>query len=233
MAIDTDYSGVWLIIPAYNEAQVISSVVEGVTRWIDPSRIIVVDDGSTDQTSYLATKAGVHLLRHVINRGQGAALATGIQVALQHGAQVIVTFDADGQHDPTDLPTLIKPIQSGLSDVVLGTRFAADCASSIPLTRRLLLKTAVWFTRLLTGLHVTDVHNGLRVLSNRAASQLRIRQDRMEHASEIFDEIKRNRLTYTERPTRIRYSQYSIDKGQKNRDALRLALRIILKKVGG
>ena len=176
---------------------------------------------------------GATVLRHPINRGQGAALATGIAAALRLGAKIIVTFDADGQHDPADLDEMTEPIRSGRADIVLGTRFDPSKPSDVPGGRRLLLKLGVWFTRIISQVRVTDMHNGFRAISAEAAAGLRIRQDRMEHASEILDEIRRNHWRYVERPVRVRYTEYSMTKGQKNHEALRLALRILFYKAGG
>ena len=224
---------VYVVIPAFNEAPVIDHVIKGLEPHVSAPHVIVVDDCSTDQSGSIAASTGACVIRHLINRGQGAALATGIQVALRRGAKAIVTFDADGQHDPDDVPAMVEPVLSGEVDVVLGTRFKRGTATGMPRMRRLVLKTAVLFTRALTGLRITDVHNGFRVLSAEAARTIRIRQDRMEHASEILDEIKFHRIRFLERPTRVRYSAYSLNKGQKNLEALRLALRILFYKVGG
>ncbi len=222
----------YVVIPAYNEAGVIEQVLRSLERYVPRRRVIVVDDGSTDGTLDIARRAGAVALRHAINRGQGAALATGIRAALQLGAAMIITFDADGQHDPADIPAMVEPVRSGEADVVLGTRFHAGVTSRVPPVRRALLKVALFMTRLVTSLRITDVHNGFRVLSAEAAGRIRIRQDRMEHASEILDEIARHKLRYIERPVSIRYSAYSLAKGQKNRHAVGLAVRILLYKVG-
>ena len=197
------------------------------------AHIVVVDDASADETSKVARATGARVLRHPINRGQGAALATGIAAALRLGAKIIVTFDADGQHDPADLPGVIEPIRSGEADIVLGTRFDPSKPSDVPGGRRFLLKLGVWFTRMISQVRVTDMHNGFRAMSADAARRIRMKQDRMEHASEILDEIRRHNLRYVERPTRIRYTDYSMQKGQKNREALRLAMRILFYKAGG
>jgi glycosyltransferase involved in cell wall biosynthesis len=210
---------IFIVVPAYNEAAAIGAVISSLrARW---PRVVVVDDGSRDATGAMAREAGATVLTHIVNRGQGAALQTGIQYALEQGAAVIVTFDSDGQHASEDLERLISPILDGTADVVLGSRFLGS-AEGIPSTRKLLLQGAIFFTRLSSGLKVTDAHNGLRAFSRTAASQIQIELDRMAHASEILDQISRRRMRFVEVPVHIRYSEYSRAKGQSSLGALRV-----------
>lgn len=218
----------WIVIAAYNEGQVIRSVIEGV-RLTYPD-IVVVDDASQDNTAAEARAAGAVVVRHLLNRGQGAALKTGIVYALQEGAEAIVTFDADGQHDPKDIPAMLKPIEEGRADVALGSRFL-DASTTIPTLRRAILTCGVWFTRMMSHIRVTDTHNGLRVFTRQAAQSICIIQDRYTHASEILDEIVRHRLRYMEVPVTIRYTEYSRKKGQSNFDMFKIAMRFILHKL--
>ncbi len=206
------------VVPASNEAQVIGAVIGELRRFVDT--VVVVDDGSTDQTADVAEKSGAVVVRHRVNRGQGAALQTGIAWALQHSADVIVTFDADGQHAAEDVPRLVEPLMLGRYDVALGSRFNQPRTSDVrpdircPAVRRWLLKLATVFDRLRTGLAITDTHNGLRAFSRRAAELITIRQDGMAHASEILDEIARHQLRFTEVPVAVRYTPYARAKGQ-------------------
>src|SRR5205807_7673808 len=131
-------------------------------------QILVVDDGSDDRTGEIAASAGAIVIRHPINLGQGAALQTGIEVALSAGANVVVTFDADGQHRRDDIWKLIDALADRGVDFALGSRFLGR-ALGIPATRRWLLRVATLFTRLTTGLDVTDAHNGLRAMTRRGA----------------------------------------------------------------
>jgi glycosyltransferase involved in cell wall biosynthesis len=165
-------------------------------------------------------------LRHVVNLGQGAALATGIQYALGQGAQVLVTFDADGQHDPADIRKLVEPVIAGEADVALGSRFLAG-ALGVPRRRRMLLKIAILFTGLTDHIWLSDAHNGLRALSASAARQIRITQNRMAHASEIVSEIARLKLRYVEVPVQVRYTDYSQHKGQRATDALNIMIELL------
>lgn len=216
---------VFAVVPAYNEAQVLGESVRALTA--ADLRVVVVDDGSTDETAAVARAAGATVLRHAINRGQGAALQTGIAYALRRGAEQIVTFDADGQHGAEAVPELLQPLLEGRADVVLGSRFL-DGQTRVPMFRRLTLKAAIVFTRAMTGMRITDTHNGLRALSRRAAQCIALRQDRMAHASEILDQIAAARLRYIEVPVHIRYSDYSRRKGQGSLGAFRVALDYLL-----
>ena len=129
-------------------------------------RLIVVDDGSSDRTGELACQEGVIRLRHILNRGLGGALGTGISAALRLGAEVIVTFDADGQHDPDDIARLLDPIEAGEAEVVIGSRMLDP--SGMPYPRRLANWTANVVTYLLFGGWTTDSQSGLRAFSSRS-----------------------------------------------------------------
>jgi glycosyltransferase involved in cell wall biosynthesis len=219
---------VFIVIPAYNEGRTIRQVVEAVRQQYQ--QVVVVDDGSTDGTYEQLAGLGVHRLRHMLNRGQGASLQTGIEYALTHGADVIVTYDADGQHRVQDIATLIEPICQGTAEVVLGSRFLGS-AENIPWHRKSMLRLAVYLTRYLSGLQVSDTHNGLRALSRSAAERIHLTMDRMAHASEILDIIGRERLHYIERPVTISYTSHSLQKGQSTWDAVRLFFKLIEAKV--
>ncbi|MBM3888326.1 MAG: glycosyltransferase family 2 protein [Verrucomicrobia bacterium] len=219
---------VFAVIPAHNEAPVLRDVIAGLLAFC--RNVVVVDDGSRDQTAAVAREAGAQVVRHLINRGQGAAIRTGMDFALSRGAKVIVTFDADGQHDPADLPAIVAPLLRGECDVALGTRFQ-DRRSNVPGLRRLVLRGGIWFTRVVSGIKVTDTHNGFRAFSRRAAEMIEINQDQMAHASEILDEIARQRLRYCEVPVRVRYSDYSRQKGQSSWASLQIVWHFLFEKL--
>jgi len=203
--------GLWVVIPAYNEAGAIGAVLRGLRERLP--RVVVVDDGSTDRTGEIALESGAVVVRHAINLGQGAALQTGIDYALARKASHVCTFDADGQHDPASIAALEAALASSGADVALGSRFLVSSPQMPPL-RRAILRAAVALTRLQTGLRLTDAHNGLRLFTRDAAERIRIHQPGMAHASEILAAIARERLRYIEVPSRVAYTAYSLGKGQ-------------------
>ena len=218
----------WIIIPAFNEETRLANVLRGLRD--KTFSIVVVDDGSGDRTALVAKNAGAVVLRHLINRGQGAALRTGIQFALEHGAEEIITFDADGQHQPEDLSLLITVLRKTGADLVLGSRFLGN-APGIPLHRWCLLKLAVVFTRITTGLNLTDVHNGLRAMTAEAARKLTFTEDGMAHASQILSMAARLRLRVHEVPCSIVYSEQSLAKGQRSTAAFRILGRLAISRL--
>jgi len=218
-----------VVVPAFNESGPIGAVVAGLLPHC--TQCIVVDDGSSDDTAALAAAAGAVVLRHVVNRGQGAAMLTGVRYSLRDDPDVIVSFDADGQHDAADIPALVAPVLAGAADVALGSRFLGR-TENMPRARRLLLKLGIVFTRLFSGIRVTDVHNGLRAWSRTAAGELTISLDGMAHASEILDQIRTHRWRFVEVPTTVRYSPYSLAKGQSAINSIRIAFQLILQRLG-
>ena len=220
--------GVWIVITACNEQRRIGAVLDDLLSWTES--VVVVDDGSRDDTAGEVLKRPVWLVRHAVNLGQGAALQTGIAFALQQEAETIITFDADGQHCTTDLPVLIERLTATGADFVLGSRFLGK-AEGIPWSRKIVLQMAVLFTRVFSGVALTDAHNGLRAMTRRGAQHLRITMNRMEHASEIIDQIARSGLKYVEAPVTVRYTAESLAKGQKSAGALRLGLKLLLERI--
>jgi glycosyltransferase involved in cell wall biosynthesis len=223
-----DHAGTIVVIAAYNEGGVIGGVVAELVA--ERYQVVVVDDGSTDDTAVRARAAGATTLRHAANRGQGAALQSGLRYALQQGACVLVTFDADGQHSVTDLPRLLRPVLDGEADVVLGSRFLGN-AAAVPPARRALLRAAVVFTGIASGLRLTDAHNGLRALSRRAAECLDLQLDGMAHASEIIDQVVLAGCRLVEVPVNVRYTSYSLAKGQRLGHAAHIAWEYLFSKL--
>ena len=221
-------AALFVVIAAYNESRVIGAVVAELCAAGYP--VAVVDDGSADGTAAAAGSAGAIVVRHPINLGQGAALQTGIEFALEHGAETIVTFDADGQHRVADIPALCEALAKNQADFALGSR-ALGASLNAPVSRRILLKLATWFTRLSTGMRVTDTHNGLRAMTKRGAQTLKLRQNRMAHASELLQQIADSGLRYVEVPVTIQYSAYSLAKGQSLGDALTILIDLIARRV--
>jgi len=224
-----DKNKIFIVIAAYNEEKSIADVIKSL-RNENYHNIVVVDDGSKDKTYEICRKEKVHALRHAINRGQGAALKTGIDYAVMKGAEIIVTFDADGQHRADEIKRLTAPIENGEVDVVLGSRFL-DKKTKVPFFKKLTLKGGIIFTRIFSGIKLTDTHNGFRAFSRSAAQRIEIRQDRFEHASEIIDEIARKKIKFREVPVTIIYSKYAKAKGQSIFNSFKIALKLMIGKI--
>lgn len=220
---------IFIVVPAFHEARSIEAVVCDLRNSYE--HVVVVDDGSGDETAATARRSGAIVLRHPVNRGQGAALQTGITFALRNGADCVVTFDADGQHQAADVAKLIAPIVAGECDIVLGSRFLESSASEIPVLRRITLRLAVLFTKVVNRISVTDTHNGLRAFSRRAASRIDLQLDRMAHATELLDQVRESKLPFREVPVHVRYTEYSRSKGQSARGAFRILLHYVLGRV--
>lgn len=203
---------VWVVIPVFNEAEVLDAVVREVLS-VFPN-VVCVDDGSGDGSVEIVLGTGAHLVRHPVNLGQGASLQTGLSYArARPDARYFVTFDADGQHRLEDAVAMVELARSGAADLVLGTRFAT-AAASVPLLKRLILRSAVLLSRAGRRLELTDAHNGLRVLTRPVADDLQITMNGMAHASEIISYLGRSSWRVREIPVSIRYTEYSRRKGQ-------------------
>jgi glycosyltransferase involved in cell wall biosynthesis len=225
---DSALNELWVVIPAFNEGSVITDVVREVRQFCP--NVVLVDDGSRDDTAEHARYAGAIVLRHPINLGQGAALQTGIEFAVRNRAAYVATFDADGQHDVRDLAPMIELLKQRNLDVVLGSRFIGKTVG-MTFSRRLLLHAAVLFTRLTTGMNLTDAHNGLRVFTRKGISTISLLHNRMAHASEILEQIAQNRLAYAEFGNTVRYTEYSRAKGQKASNAVNIVVDLVLGRI--
>ncbi len=218
-----------IVIAAYNEERCIGDVIAELHK-AGYDNVVVVDDGSKDATVQKASAAGATVLQHAINRGQGASLKTGIDYAVNEDADVIVTFDADGQHRVEDLPAIITPVAEGKVDVTFGSRFIGK-PKHIPLVRKILLKGSILVLWLFYGVRMTDAHNGFRALSHEAAQQIRITADRMAHASEIVEEVHRLNLRFKEVPVVIRYTDETLKHGHGSfSESVRILTTMLMKK---
>lgn len=219
LGIETCYPGVWIVIPAFNEAAIIGEVVTDVRAVFD--HVVCVDDGSADGTGEIALRAGAHLVRHPVNLGQGAAIQTGFEYARrQPAAQVFATFDADGQHRVKDLAALVDRLGAHDVDVVIGTRFGRLDGGRLPILKgppflkRVVLRTAARLSRRGRRLGLTDTNNGLRVFNKKVADGLDITMTGMSHANEFVMLIADNHWRVDEVPVEVLYTEYSKSKGQ-------------------
>jgi len=194
------------IVPAYNEEKSIGSVVQSLFSHVD--KVIVVDDCSTDNTSFGAEKAGAIVLRHKINRGQGSALQTGHNYALKLNADYVLHFDGDGQFDVTDIVLALGELKKSGVDILFGSRFL-DNRTKIPWFKKyILFPPARLFNKIFGGVNLTDIHNGFRILNRKALEKIKIEQDRMAHATEIPAKAKKLGLKYIEFPVKVTYHRY-------------------------
>lgn len=220
-------SRTWFVIPMYNEATVVGGVIADLRK--EFPNVVCIDDGSSDGSQDIARAAGAVVIQHPINLGQGAALQTGFEYALQDPElDCIVTFDADGQHRVEDAKAMVERIRSGEADIVLGSRFL-DKRTKLSPAKRLVLKTAAIQSRLSTGLDLTDAHNGLRAISPSVASRIHLTQNRMAHASELVHQLAKMQPRYVEHPVEIIYTDYSKAKGQSLLNAVNIVVELFFK----
>lgn len=225
-----DNSRVFVIVPSYNEATVIATTLQPLVQ--NGYSVVLVDDASTDNTAEAVQHLPVYYIKHDINLGQGAAIQTGLAFALQQNAWCAVTFDADGQHDYQQIPDLLKPLLQHEADVVMGSRFIkTESRKEIPPIRRLVLRTAIVINGLLTGLWLTDAHNGFRALNRKAMQAIHLHENRMAHATEILSQIKQAKLRYMEVPVHIVYTEYSKMKGQSSLNSVHILMDLLLQKL--
>lgn len=196
------------VIPAFNEAKTITAIIASVKPLVD--RVVVVDDESTDNTYNLAKIQCIDLLRHIINRGQGAALRTGTEYSLANGAEVIVHFDADGQFLSQDIEKIIEPIKSGAAQVVYGSRFLNKQEKiTMPFFKRyLIMPLAKAVNKIFFNINLTDPQSGFRALSKSAAEKISWQQDGMAHCSEIMFAVKKNNFKVKEVPIQVIYNSF-------------------------
>ena len=190
--------------------------------------IIVVDDGSEDDTfnkvrKIITEKKTGLLFRHLLNRGLGAALKTGIEAALMENPDIIITFDADGQHDPQDILKVSEPIINDEADVVIGVRNFKD----MPLTKKFGNHIMNLITLIFYGINVNDSQSGLRAFNSKAAETIIINARDYGVSSEIIGEVKRNKLRITEVPIKTIYTNYSMNKGTNLNEGLKILLKLI------
>ena len=214
------------IVPMFNEEQVIFQVITEL-RSVFP-HVICIDDGSTDQSATKAIEAGAIVLRHALNVGQGAALSTGFSwVQNQSRFSYVVTFDADGQHRPQDALRLVTELENKKVDVVFASRFLEQDQASVPLAKRVVLKSVAKITKILTDVQLSDAHNGLRALTVEATRTIDLTQNGMAHATQLVSLVLQSNLKYIEIPVTILYTPYSRSKGQSILNSINIAIDLI------
>lgn len=221
---------VLVVIPAFNESKVIDKVLSSLPakiRSVKKLEYIVVDDGSTDTTSQIAKSFKVGVYRHIINRGLGAAIKTGLEIAKLKKSDVMVTFDSDGQHNSRDIEKIINPIISKKGDLAIGARFNKFSLNNAD--RFILNWLANFVTLIFFGVFSSDSQSGLRAFSKKAIDLIDYRAERMDFSSEILLEAKRHGLKVVEVPIKAVYTSYSRSKGQKSTNAFPVFARLLLR----
>lgn len=223
-----------IILPAYREATSLPQLLPKLPRSLPGvSRIetIVVDDGSPDATSAVARHLGAHVARHRINRGAGLARRTGLAAARHLGAEVAVTLDADGQHDPAEMGRLIAPILDGSAEVVIGSRLINP--SGMPFVKRVVNWLANAFLLASWGIRTTDSQSGYRAYNLARTSALRLRTAGYESDTEVLIAARELQLRVVEVPIRAIYTDYSQRKGQPLLNSLTIVIRLFVRAITG
>ncbi len=217
-----------IIVPAFNESKTLSAVIADL-RSHGFTNIVVTNDGSADNTGELAKKEGVVVLNHLFNRGLGAALGTGWEYALKNKADILVTFDSDGQHKASDLKKLLEPIVKNKADVVIGSRFLGKW-QKMPIDRVLvnILSNIMTFT--FYGSWSSDTQSGLRAFNKKAVEKIKITTDRMEVSSEFYREFTKHKLKVFEIPIDAVYTRDTlINSKQEALAFIKLPFRLFLR----
>ena len=217
-------------IPAYNEERAIGFVINSLPKklpGVTKIKTIVVDDGSSDNTMTLAQKKGVTVARHLLNRGLGASLKTIFEFARIKKFDLLVTMDADGQHDSGDISKIIRPVLNNKYDVVIGSRWKKK--GNAPFSRMLINKFANLLTFIFYGVNTSDSQSGFRCFNKKSLLLIKQQSDGMEVSSEIFREIKHNKLKFTEIPIKAIYTDYSQAKGQRLENAPNVFIQLLLR----
>ncbi len=221
-----------IFLPAYNEARVIGGVLEELPRQLagfKKVQILVVDDGSKDDTASIARQYGAEVVRHQINRGVGLATITGLEAARFLKTDILVTMDSDGQHDPADIVKVIQPILAGTADFVLGTRLLHP--KGMPWIKQIGNRTMNWFTQLFSGVKTTDSQSGFRAYNHYALERLHLTTSGYEVCTEIFVAAKQAGLRMAEVPIKVIYTDYSKHKGQSITNALNILVRLVIRSI--
>lgn len=221
-----------LILPAFNEAQVITGVLKKIKIVVKKlpikTEILVVNDSSSDDTFKIAKKSGVNVITHVINRGLGASLGTGLEYAKKVKADFAITMDSDGQHNPDDIIKVLTSLTKKKADVVIGSRMLGD-EQNMSWLRQLNNKAFNLLTLILFGITTTDSLSGFRGFNKKAIQKIQLKTERMEASNEFFAEIKKHKLRLAEVPIRVIYTDYSLAKGQKASNAFAIVFRLLLR----
>jgi glycosyltransferase involved in cell wall biosynthesis len=220
---------VWVVVPVFNEAPVVRGVLEGLREHFP--NVVAVDDGSTDTSAAEIEASGAHLVHHPFNMGAGAALQTGVSFALlDPAARYFVTFHAARQHCLEDAAAMVQRLRETPVDVLIGSRFLGS-ATDMRRSRRVLLQGARLFDRVSSGIALTDAHNGLRAFTRDFAEVLDLSVADMGWASEFLTRLADSGLRYAEHPVTVRYTSYSLSKGQPSINSVNIGMDLVVNRL--
>jgi len=225
----TDTKEIFVIMPCFNEATVIRNTVTDVLQ--HGYSVVVVDDCSKDNSKNQLSGLPIYYLRHRVNMGQGAALQTGIDFARKKGAKYFVTFDADGQHESNDIAGMIEFLEKENADIVFGSRFLPGAKTNVSRSRSFVLNAGRYVNYIISGIMLSDSFNGMRILTKQAVEKIKLTENRMAHPAELIMLTATKKLKYAEYPVSIHYSEYSKNKGLRNKDGIKILFEIILFKL--
>jgi glycosyltransferase involved in cell wall biosynthesis len=224
---------VCVVVPAYNEGTVINSVIKKARKAFDTSKydisIVVVNDGSKDNTSTEASKAGAIVINHILNSGAGGATATGLRYAEKNNYDIAATMDADGQHDPSDVLKGINELVKSKADLLIGSRLIDS--SGMSRVKVIGNRGLSFVTYLLFGINSTDSQSGLRLFSRKALESLRWETSGYEFCSEMLWRASQQKLAIDEFPIKAIYTEYSKAKGQNNWNAINILKSLFKRRI--
>ena len=207
------FKDIYVIVPAFNEQNVIKDIINNLLK--NFSNVIVINDGSNDKTLEIINDLDIKILSHEINLGVGAAVQTGFDyVSNIPDAKAVITFDADGQHLVDDAIAMAKEILICDEGIIFGTRFPKH-SKNIPKVKRIVLKLIAKITDLVTGVTLSDAHNGLKAYKVSTIKELELQFSSYSYESELITQVAKKKIDYKEMSTDIKYTSYSIKKGQK------------------
>ena len=220
---------IFIVIPAFNEARTLRDILKQLES-LGYQNIVVVNDGSEDATLEIAREEKVVAISHLMNCGVGAATQTGIDAALLLGADIIVTLDADEQHDPEDIEALIEPLLHDQVDICLGSRFL-NKKNKIPFLRRIFNFVGNLVTFFISWTWVSDSQSGLKAFSAKTARTIPISASGYEFCSELVWKMAEKKLRFKEIPVSVYYSKATLSKGQNFATGVKTALKLIVKSL--
>lgn len=216
-----------IILPFFNEEEVIENII---LKLLDKNyEIVAIDDGSTDNSFEILKKYPINIIKHPFNLGQGAAIQTGIDFSkLNPNLDYFVTFDSDGQHQVDEIEKIVTPLKLNETDFVFGTRFQENLIK-LPFFKRSILKLAIYYTKLSTGIELSDTHNGFRSFNRKAIEKINLNFSNMTHASEFIEQAYKSGLRVQEVPVNILYTKYSKRKGQSLWNSINILVDLFLR----